>query len=107
MCAEQELVVGNSWFKKRDVCKYTRLRIPEKRMVARALMYDVLLPKRMLGKLVDVKVWRGEGGGIHHFWVEARLKLVDGWRSAGRMEGVRNVLKVRELNNTVKERAYH
>ena len=28
------------------------------------------------------------------------------WRSAGRMEGVRNVLKVSELNNIVKVRAY-
>ena len=26
MCAEQELVVGNSWFKKNDVYKYTWLR---------------------------------------------------------------------------------
>ena len=40
------------------------------------------------------------------FSVEARLKLVGGWRSAGRMEGVRNVLKVSELNHSVKERAY-
>ena len=41
-----------------------------------------------------------------HFSVEARLKLVGGWTSAGRMEGVSNVLKVSELNNSVKERAY-
>ena len=41
-----------------------------------------------------------------HFWVEARLKLAGGWRSARRMEGVRNVLKVSELNNSVKETAY-
>ena len=41
-----------------------------------------------------------------HFLVEARLKLLGGWRSAGRMEGVRNVLKVSELNHSVKERAY-
>ena len=41
-----------------------------------------------------------------HFWVEDRLKLLGGWRSAGRMEGERNVLKVSELNNSVKERAY-
>ena len=35
----------------------------------------------------DVKVWRGEGGGLSdHFLVEARLKLLGGWRSAGRME---------------------
>ena len=41
-----------------------------------------------------------------HFLVEARLKLLGGWRSAGRMEGVRNVLKVSELNYSVKEMAY-
>ena len=66
----------------------------------------MLLPRRMLGRLLDVKVWRGEGEGeCDHFLVEARLKLVGGWMSAGRMEGVRNVLKVSELNNSVKERA--
>ena len=49
----------------------------------------------------------GEKGGLsEHFLVEARLKLFSGWRSAGRMEGVRNVLKVSELNHSVKERAY-
>ena len=52
-------------------------------------------------------VERRSGGGLSdHFLVEALLKLVGGWRSAGRMEGVRNVLKVSELNNSVKERAY-
>ena len=35
--------------------------------------------------------------------MEARLKLVGGWTSAGRMESVRNVLKVSELNNSVKK----
>ena len=54
-----------------------------------------------------MKEWRGEGGGIsYHILVESRLKLVGIWRSAGRMEGVRIVLKVSELNNTVKEKAY-
>ena len=50
MCAEQELVVGNSWFKKKDVYKYTWLRMAE------VLLDYVLLPKRMLGRLLDVKV---------------------------------------------------
>ena len=63
----------------------------------------VFLPKRMLGRLFDVKVWRGEGRLMSdHFLVEARQKLVCGWRSVERMEGVRNVLKVSELNNSVK-----
>ena len=56
---------------------------------------------------LDVKVRRGEGGGISdHILVEARLKLADFWRSARRMKGVRNVLKMSELNNSVKERAH-
>ena len=38
MCAEQELVVGNGWFKKNDVYKYTWLRMAEGRVVDRALM---------------------------------------------------------------------
>ena len=33
MCAEQELVVGNSWFKKNGVYKYTWLRMVEGRVV--------------------------------------------------------------------------
>ena len=48
MSAENELVVGNSWFKKND----------------KALMDYVLLPRRMIGRLFDVKVWRREGRGI-------------------------------------------
>ena len=47
-------------------------------MVDRALM-DCVLPKRMLGRLVDVKVWREEGGLMSdNFLVEARLKLLGG-----------------------------
>ena len=41
-----------------------------------------------------------------HFLVEAQLKLLGGWRSAGRMESVKNVLNVSELNHSVKETAY-
>ena len=74
MCAEQELVVGNRWFKKNDVYKYTWLRIAEGRVVDKALMDHVLLPRRMLGRLVDVKLCRGERGGLSdHFLVETRL----------------------------------
>ena len=44
MCAEQELAVGNTWFKKNDVYKYTWLRMAEGRVVDKALMDYVLLP---------------------------------------------------------------
>ena len=39
-------------------------------------------------------VERRRGGLSDHFLVQARLKFLGGWRGAGRMEGVRNVLKV-------------
>ena len=55
------------------------LRMAEGRVVDRTLMDYVLLPKRMLGRLLEVKVCRGEGGISDHFLVESRLKLV-GWR---------------------------
>ena len=48
MCAEQELVVGNSWFKKNDVYKYTWLRMAGGRVVDRVLMDYVLLPNECL-----------------------------------------------------------
>ena len=75
----------------------------EGRVVDKALQDYVLLQRRML---LDVKVWRRSKprglGMSDHFLVEARLKLLGGWRSAGRMEGVRNMLKVIELNHSVK-----
>ena len=97
----QELV------QEKDVYKYTWLRMAEGNMLDRALINHVLLPRRMLGRLLDVKVWRGEGGGMsNHFLEEARLKVVGVSRSSGRMKGVRNVLKVSEMNNIVKEMVY-
>ena len=61
MCAAQVLVVGNSCFKKNNGYKYMWLRMAEGRMVDKALIDYVLLPRRMLGRLLDVKVWRGGG----------------------------------------------
>ena len=46
---------------------------------------------------------RGGEGLSDHFLVETRLKLLGGWRSGGRMEGMRNVLNVSELNHSLKK----
>ena len=37
----------------------------------------------------------------HHFLVEARLKFVVGWKSAGGMKGLKSVFRVSELKNRV------
>ena len=84
MYAEQELVVGNSWFKKNDVYKYTWLRMAEGRVVDKALMDYVLLPRRMLGRLLDVNVLRGEWGGLSdHFSAEIIWWLEECWEDDG------------------------
>ena len=57
-------MVGKSWFKKNDVYKYTWLRMAEGRVLDKALMDDMLLPRRMLGRLLDVKCGEEKGGGI-------------------------------------------
>ena len=61
MCAEQELVVGNSSLKKNDVYKYTCLRMADLRVVDKALMDYLLLPRqirevnvRVLGKVLEL-----------------------------------------------------
>ena len=43
ICAEQELVVGKSWFRTKDVYRYMRVRAAEGRVVYRALMDYVFL----------------------------------------------------------------
>ena len=79
----------------------------EERVVDRALMDYVLFPKQMLGRLLDVKVWRGESAGMSDKFFGGSTAEIGGWmRSAWRMEGVRNVLKVSKVNNRVKKRAH-
>ena len=47
-----------------------------------------VVPRRMLGRLLDVKVWRGEERELSDcFLVGARLKFVGGWRSEKCVEG--------------------
>ena len=61
----------------------------------------------MLGRLLNVSVWRGEGGGMSdHFFGGSSVEIGGLMKECGRMEGARNVLKVSELNNRVKEMAY-
>ena len=87
MCAEQEFVVGNSWFKENDVYKFTWLRMAEGRVVDKALMDYVLLPRRMLGRLLDLKVWRGEEGGLSdHFFGGGSAEII-GWLEECREDG--------------------
>ena len=56
-------------------------------MVDRALMDHVLLPRRMLLRLLDVKVYRGEGGGMSKPFFGRSSAEIGGWMEECREDG--------------------
>ena len=64
MCVEQELIIGNSFFKKKGINKYTWIRVANGRVIERALMDYVLITKRMVSRLKDVHVFRSVAAGM-------------------------------------------
>ena len=50
-------------------------------------MNYMLLPMRMLGRLLDVKVWRGEGGGMSDHFFGGRLAEIGGRKKECRQDG--------------------
>ena len=105
MCVEQELVIGNSFFKK-GINKYTWIRVANEKMIERALMDYVLITKRMVGRLKDVHVFRGVAAGMSdHFLVEIKVVVAKEW--GNRMVGCRReVVMVEELKKTEKKQEH-
>ena len=97
MYVEQELAIGNSFFKKKEINKYTWIRVANGRVIERASMDYVLITKRRVGRLKDVQVFRGVTAGMtDHFLVEA--KVVVPKELGNRVVGCRReVVKVEEL----------
>ena len=106
-CVEQELVIGNSFFKKKEINKYTWIRVANGRVIERALMDYVLITKRMVGRLKDVHVFRGVAAGMSdHFLVEAEV-VVAAKECGNRVVGCRReVVKVEDLKKTKKKQEY-
>ena len=107
MCIDQELAIGNTYFKKKKKNKYTWARVVRGRVVERALMDYVLVSKKIVGRLLDVHVYRGEAGGISdHYLVQGTLTVAGGRERGGRGGREREVLKVSELENQEKLAEY-
>ena len=100
------MVIGNSFFKKKEINKYTWIRVANGRVIERALIDYVLITKRMVGRLKDVHVFRGVAAGMSdHFLVEAEVVVVKEW--GNRVVGCRReVMKVEELKKTEKKQEY-
>ncbi|XP_071529497.1 craniofacial development protein 2-like [Panulirus ornatus] len=95
LCAEKGLMIGNTWFKKRDIHKYTYV---SRRDGQRALLDYVLIDRRAKERLLDVNVLRGATGGMSdHYLVEAKVKISMGFQKRGVNVGVKKVVRVSEL----------
>ena len=87
ICLEQELVIGNTLFKKKKKNKYTWARVDKGKVVDRALMDYVIVSRKIVRRLRDVHVYRGEAGGISdHYLVQGKI-VVAGGRGRGNKGG--------------------
>ena len=88
LCLEQELLIGNTWFKKKDINKYTWERVERGVAVDRALMDYVIISRDARDRLLDVHVYRGAAVGMSdHYLVEGRVRVAERWRP-GEGEGL-------------------
>ena len=94
------------FFKKKEINKYTWIRVANGRVIKRALMDYVLITKRMVGRLKDVHVFKGVAAGMYdHFLVEAEVVVAKEW--GNRVVGCRReVVKVEELKKPEKKQEY-
>ena len=64
---------------KRDIHKYTWVKMAHGAVVERALIDFVLISRRVVGRLLDVRVLRREVGGMSdHLLVEGRMRVEQG-----------------------------
>ena len=107
LCLEQELLIGNTWFKKKDINKYTWERVERGVMVDRALMDYVIISRNVRHRLLDVHVYRGAAVGVSdHYLVEGRLRVAERWRPGGGRGVGRMCIRVRELRKEEKKLEY-
>ena len=106
MCVEREMTIGNTMFRKKRINKYTWIRVAHGRVEEKALMDYVLIERRMVGRLKDVHVYRGEAAGMSdHFLVEARVLVAKEWCSRA-VRSRREVVKIEELKKPERMREY-
>ena len=85
VCLEQDLVIGNTLFKKKKKNKFTWARVDRGKVVDRALMDYVIVSRKIVGRLRDVHVYRGEAGGISDHYLVAVYEFY--WRPQVRFLG--------------------
>ena len=104
VCTERRLIIGNTWFQKKLVHKFTR---EGENGQERSLIDYVLVDEKSKRFLEDVNVYRGAAGGMSdHYLVEAKVKM-RGCSKRGSGEAVRKrVVKVSEFEKSEVREAF-
>ena len=104
VCTERRMIIGNTWFQKKLIHKYTR---EGENGQERSLIDYVLVDERSKRLLEDINVYRGAAGGMSdHYLVEAKVKMRGGFKR-GRGEAVsKRVIKVSEFEKSEVREAF-
>ena len=92
LCEERCMIVGNTWFEKKLINKYTWERENGK---DRSLLDYILVQNKWKRSLIDVTVRRGVAAGISdHYLVEGRIRMNGSfwgeWKSGSNLRVVKN-----------------
>ena len=96
VCSERRLSIGNTWFQKRLIQKYTR---EGENGQERSLIDYVLVDEKSKKLLEDVNVYRGAAGGMSdHYLVEAKVRMKGFWKKEREEIAAKIVVRVSELD---------
>ena len=104
VCVERRLIIGNTWFQRKLIQKYTREGVDGQE---RSLIDYVLIYEKSKRFLEDVNVYRGAAGGMSdHYLVEAKVRMRRCFMR-GRGEAVsKRVIKVSEFEKSEVREAF-
>ena len=103
MCVERRMIVGNTWFDKRLINKYTWSR---ENGNERSMLDHVLVQNKWRAELLDVTARRGITAGMtDHCLLEVKVRMKGFWKNVKR-EGVKEVIRSSELSKLVVREEY-
>lgn len=76
MCSEQELVLNNTRFRKKQINNYTWERLNGSEKIDRGMIDCMFLKRKIIKRMEDVHVYKREAGVmLNHFLVEEKRKV--------------------------------
>ena len=104
LCEERRLSVGNTWFEKKRIHKYTWQR---ENGEDKSLLDVILIQSKWKKSLIDVMVRRGVAGGLSdHFLVESKMKIAGPRHREYTRAGTIREVKYQELEKLEVREAY-